>query len=157
MMPALRRGRVAAIALLTVALGALVAPAAQTETSEPAATRVVERSVSFTVQNINRTAIDCASDGGTIRSAGISSARPAPWMTPTPTLYLHGLSYGEFFTPTPSWSPPRPPSATVTRAVTCCPTTPRWTRTANVDEIDVPTFVLIGGQDRIYPVPASEG
>ncbi len=84
MMHALRRGRVAAVALLTVALGALVAPAAQAETSEPAATRVVERSVSFTVQNINRTAIDCASDGGTIRSAGISSARPAPWMTPTP-------------------------------------------------------------------------
>jgi len=29
------------------------------------------------------------------------------------------------------------------------------TNLANVDEIDVPAFVLIGAQDAIYPVPAS--
>jgi len=99
MMHALRRGRVAAVALLTVALGALVAPAAQTETSEPAATRVVERSVSFTVQNINRTAIDCASDGVDYQVRG-HLVGPAGALDDADavTLYLHGLSYGEFFT-----------------------------------------------------------
>lgn len=97
-----RRSRLAAAVLMTVALAMLATrSAAQAEPTDADATAsaVVERDVSFTVRNVNRTAIDCAADGRTYEvrghlvgpAGGIDTAEAV-------TLFLHGLSYGEFFT-----------------------------------------------------------
>lgn len=85
-----------------VGAGAVSAPAQsmQPPAVRPAAQAVADIPVSFRVQNINRSDVPCASDGRTytvrgrivgpaddIRARRIGAA----------TMYLHGLSFGEFF------------------------------------------------------------
>jgi pimeloyl-ACP methyl ester carboxylesterase len=78
--------------VLTVA-GALMAPAPAT-----AAERIVDAPVAFTVQNVNRSASQCPSDGRTYTIRGhltapeslLRRARPAV------TLYVHGTNTGEW-------------------------------------------------------------
>jgi len=52
--------------------------------------------VSFQVRNVNRSKVACASDGKTYSVRGHIVA-PAHEPTKAATLYLHGLSFGEFF------------------------------------------------------------
>ena len=95
------RGRLAAAALLTVATAITWLPtsaAAQTPAQRPGPV-VVEQSVTFTVRNVNRTEIDCAADGRTYQVRGhIVGPAGAIDDADAVTLFLHGLSYGEFFT-----------------------------------------------------------
>ncbi len=63
--------------------------------SPPAA--VVTHTVSFTVHNVNRSAVPCLVDGATYTIQGhlvMPSTNPAPSSV---TLYLHGLGFGESF------------------------------------------------------------
>lgn len=71
-------------------------PAAQSavETS----TEIIQRDVSFTVQNVNRSKIPCEADGNTYTVRGhITGPSSAVTNPKAVTLFLHGLSYGEFF------------------------------------------------------------
>jgi pimeloyl-ACP methyl ester carboxylesterase len=66
-------------------------------------TKVVSRTVTFAVQNVNRSKLPCTTDGapyqikghivGPRSALGKSSRRRKP----AATLYLHGLAFGEFF------------------------------------------------------------
>jgi len=113
-----RRGSLAAAAAAWVALVAAgVAPAsaaasasvasrpsaavnAAAPTRVAAGLRVRSIPISFTVRNVNRSRVACASDGKTYTVRGHLVA-PAGGLrggaTRTATLYLHGLGFGEFF------------------------------------------------------------
>ncbi|MHA7277584.1 alpha/beta fold hydrolase [Arthrobacter sp. Hz1] len=59
----------------------------------------VQHAVSFTVQNVNRSKIPCEADGQTYTVRGHITGPQAELENPSSvTLFLHGLSYGEFFT-----------------------------------------------------------
>lgn len=60
--------------------------------------QTVQREVSFEVQNVNRSKIPCEVDGQTYTVRGsITGPREALEDPQAVTLFLHGLSYGEFF------------------------------------------------------------
>lgn len=60
--------------------------------------RVVQREVSFTVKNVNRSLIPCQADGKTYTVRGHLTGPASELTRPkSVTLLLHGLSYGEFF------------------------------------------------------------
>ncbi len=60
--------------------------------------QTVQREVSFEVQNVNRSKIPCEADGQTYTVRGsITGPREALEDPQAVTLFLHGLSYGEFF------------------------------------------------------------
>jgi pimeloyl-ACP methyl ester carboxylesterase len=81
----------------------LIAIAASVLTLGPLASEataeVVKRSVSFEVENVNRSHVACRSDGSTYTVSGtLVAARAALGSKPQAvTLYLHGLGYGEFY------------------------------------------------------------
>ncbi len=59
---------------------------------------IVERSVSFQVRNVNRSLTPCAVDGRRYTVRGHLTGPAAALANPRAvTLFLHGLSYGEFF------------------------------------------------------------
>lgn len=96
-----RAGRAVFAALAVIPIVALssggVANAKASE-STGSAGAVVQRAVSFTVQNVNRSKTACHADGATYTVRGHltgSSQSLADWQSVT--LLLHGLSYGEFF------------------------------------------------------------
>lgn len=81
----------------------------QTQTQQSAATQVLragdksepllQREVSFTVQNVNNSNVRCESDGETYTVRGHITGPLSQVTHPSSvTLFLHGLSYGEFFT-----------------------------------------------------------
>lgn len=95
-----RVGR-AALAVLAVPILALatggVANASPTAAAADSA-GVVQRAVSFTVQNVNRSKIACKTDGKTYHVRGHVTGTAQSLADPQAvTLLLHGLSYGEFF------------------------------------------------------------
>lgn len=60
--------------------------------------QTVQREVSFEVQNVNRSKIPCEADGETYTVRGtITGPQQALDDPQAVTLFLHGLSYGEFF------------------------------------------------------------
>lgn len=74
-------------------------PADVVRASPPYNPHIVERAVSFEVDNVNRSDIRCAADGRRYTVRGHLTGPPAALADPrTVTLFLHGLSYGEFFT-----------------------------------------------------------
>ncbi|NJC22659.1 pimeloyl-ACP methyl ester carboxylesterase [Arthrobacter pigmenti] len=81
--------------LLLLGVGPVVAAGAGGDGS--AAT--VQHAVSFTVQNVNNSKIACEADGQTYTVRGhITGPQEALENPSSVTLFLHGLSYGEFFT-----------------------------------------------------------
>ena len=62
-----------------------------------AATKVPERPVTFTVQNVNQTLLPCSTDGGTYTITGHLNGTAAELRSGKVTLLLHGLGLGEFF------------------------------------------------------------
>lgn len=87
---------VAMVVPLTTAAVAQAQPAAHAATA--AESGVVQRAVTFTVVNRNRSLIACKSDGATYQVRGhITGAMTDLAHPQTATLLLHGLSYGEFF------------------------------------------------------------
>lgn len=88
-------GLLVPLLLLTMASGANATPA---ETTDPTGPDPVELNVTFTVQNTNRTDINCESDGKTYQIRGVLVAPPGALKNPQAvTLFLHGLGYGSFF------------------------------------------------------------
>lgn len=82
----------------TLALLAGAALAATVTGTAQAAETVEARPVSFTVKNVNRTRLACATDGRTYTVRGHVVGTAAQLRSPkTATLYLHGLGLGEFF------------------------------------------------------------
>jgi len=95
-----RAGR-AVLAALTVPVLALssggIARAAAPDAADTD-NGIVQRSVSFTVQNVNRSLIACKADGATYTVRGHLTGSTQSLADPgSVTLLLHGLSYGEFF------------------------------------------------------------
>lgn len=86
----------AAVPLAVLATsGAAVAAPPDAPSSNDMITQV---GVSFTVHNVNRSAIECAADGKSYTVRGHLTAPSESWSDPQAvTLLLHGLSYGEFF------------------------------------------------------------
>ncbi len=104
-------------ALCTVALAALVglgsvgatiSPALSTNTGTDSASseqashqvKVADVPISFTVRNVNRSDVPCASDGKTYTVRGHlvgPAAKVHSRAVDATTLYLHGLSFGQFF------------------------------------------------------------
>lgn len=99
----LRRIAATALAALMTTAGAGVAltPTAQAGTTTSLrAPGVTQVAVSFRVRNVNRSDVACASDGRTYTIRGhlvAPSALLARKKVDLATLYLHGLSFGEFF------------------------------------------------------------
>jgi pimeloyl-ACP methyl ester carboxylesterase len=110
------RAAVAALAAVTLLLGTSSAVNAATATSSADHTQAVTASstttrahradritslpVSFTVENVNRSKVDCPSDGGTYTVRGHITGPTKKVMASEvsgATLFLHGLSFGEFF------------------------------------------------------------
>lgn len=88
--------RAASLLLLPLLL-LLVTASGATAQTEPSAD-IVERNVSFTVQNTNNTEIDCEADGQTYQIRGVLVGPAAAIESPRAvTLFLHSLGYGEFF------------------------------------------------------------
>lgn len=93
------------LALSTVAVGATWTSAGATQsgssTAEARGRQTVQVPVSFEVRNVNRSKVACASDGKTytVRGhlVGPANALNNPKKLDAATLYLHGLSFGEFF------------------------------------------------------------
>ena len=87
---AARRCLLALAAILVLSL----TPAAGASASGP----VLERPISFQVQNTNESKFTCATDGRTYTIRGHLVGTKAELTSPTATtLYLHGLGLGEFF------------------------------------------------------------
>ena len=82
---------VIALASTTVFLGGSAIAAAQ-----PAPSGVIDVPVSFTVHNVNDTAVPCAADGGTYTIRGHLTA-PAGGVGNAITLYEHGIAAGEWY------------------------------------------------------------
>ena len=104
-MPTIRTAlTTAAVAALTAAVVAAPPAAAatvgDTTRAAPRAAAVTSLDVSFTVRNVNRSALKCASDGKTYTIRG-HLVGPATLLddarVPLATTYLHGLSFGQFF------------------------------------------------------------
>ncbi|MBG6185359.1 pimeloyl-ACP methyl ester carboxylesterase [Arthrobacter sp. CAN_A214] len=73
-------------------------PAAGAGSGSGEGSQTVQREVSFEVQNVNRSAIPCEADGQTYTVRGsITGPQQALDDPQAVTLFLHGLSYGEFF------------------------------------------------------------
>lgn len=77
-------------------------PQARVQAGAPAmaATRVADVPISFRVRNVNRSKVACASDGKTYTVRGNlvgPAAKVNSGSVDSATLYLHGLSFGEFF------------------------------------------------------------
>lgn len=95
----------APLLLLGTAPLALASQPAAQPASQPASgsgsadgSQTVQREVSFEVQNVNRSAIPCEADGKTYTVRGtITGPQEALDDPQAVTLFLHGLSYGEFF------------------------------------------------------------
>ena len=91
---------VAALALLSPFASASPAAATASNNGHRGSQRVTQIPISFEVRNVNRSKVACASDGATYTvrghlvapSRGLRARRQ-----PATTLYLHGLSFGEFF------------------------------------------------------------
>lgn len=84
------------VALLAAPLLLLLVTAGSAQAQSSGDT--VELPVTFTVENTNETEIDCEADGETYQVRGHIVAPEGMLDTAaTTTLYLHGLSYGEFF------------------------------------------------------------
>lgn len=80
--------------LLLIGVGPATAAGGGTDSSP-----TVQHAVSFTVQNVNRSKIPCEADGQTYTVRGHITGPQAELENPSSvTLFLHGLSYGEFFT-----------------------------------------------------------
>ncbi len=76
--------------------GQIVAPATGEGPRDAAA--VEERAVTFTVQNVNRSLLDCPTDGAAYEIRGtLVGPSGAVETAETATLYLHGLEFGQFF------------------------------------------------------------
>jgi pimeloyl-ACP methyl ester carboxylesterase len=78
------------IAMLALTLGAL---------ASEAVADVIDRRVSFEIENVNRSGLPCQSDGGTYTVSG-RLVGPGATLGSKPgavTLYLHGLGWGEFY------------------------------------------------------------
>jgi pimeloyl-ACP methyl ester carboxylesterase len=98
-----RKATLATVAALAVVLGTATAVSASTPASSASAPRATELTtipVNFTVQNVNRSKVACASDGKTYTVRGHITGPAGTLRSKTidgTTLYLHGLSFGEFF------------------------------------------------------------
>ncbi len=91
---------VAALALLAAFAAGPAAAADKSSGSDARAweTAVVSRQVAFTVQNVNRSKLACATDGRQYTVRGhIVGPRSAVRESTSVALYLHGLELGEFF------------------------------------------------------------
>lgn len=67
--------------------------------ASPSGAQIVRQEVSFTVQNVNNSEIACEADGQTYTVRGHITGPQQQLEDPQAvTLFLHGLSYGEFFT-----------------------------------------------------------
>jgi len=106
----LSRSGLAAVAVLVLILGvtsafnaassSTPAAAANQKGSSLKAEAVVSLPVSFEVENVNRSKVACASDGATytVRGHIVGPTKELRRETANgATLYLHGLSFGEFF------------------------------------------------------------
>ncbi|WP_353650812.1 alpha/beta hydrolase [Nakamurella sp. A5-74] len=92
-----RSALVAAAVPLTILATSVSASASPGDTVSSNDT-VRQFGVSFTVQNVNRSAIECAADGKTYTVRGHITAPVQSFTDPQAvTVLLHGLSYGEFF------------------------------------------------------------
>ena len=102
------RSVLAAAAVITLLLGTATAvnaaspptSAATTRTSGMSGDVVTSLPVSFEVQNINRSKVECASDGQnyTVRGHIVGPTKELQRDTVAGgTVYLHGLSFGQFF------------------------------------------------------------
>lgn len=99
-----RRATIATVAALALILGTATAVSASTPSSSSAEGHskadVATLPVSFVVQNVNRSKVACAVDGKTYTVRGHITG-PAKTLSSRTingtTLYLHGLSFGEFF------------------------------------------------------------
>ncbi len=81
------------LSLLAALVCAAVLPA-----GARAAETIVDRPVAFTVQNVNRSKLPCATDGATYTVRGHLTGPASAIASPkAATLYLHGLGLGEFF------------------------------------------------------------
>ncbi len=94
----------ATIATIALLFGPAVATSAQpgsdSHSRERAAKRTVSIPISFQVENVNRSKVECASDGNTytVRGHIVGPSKDLRKDTvESTTLYLHGLSFGEFF------------------------------------------------------------
>ena len=94
----MRRGVLLALALSTAFLPCAVAQAK--------APKITSLAVTFTVQNVNRSQVPCATDGATYNILGhvtgpqsklVGSSRKKRRSGRVATLYLHGLGLGEWF------------------------------------------------------------
>ncbi len=97
-----RVGASLVVAAAIAALSAATTPAVATPPAAAAANSgVVDVAVSFQVRNVNRSDVACASDGKTYTERGHLLAPAAALRgnaaARSITLYLHGLSFGEFF------------------------------------------------------------
>jgi pimeloyl-ACP methyl ester carboxylesterase len=63
----------------------------------PAQAKILVRSVTFKVENVNRSVLHCSSDGSTYEVKGHLIGPAGSGRSGAVTLYLHGLSFGEFF------------------------------------------------------------
>ena len=93
---------VAAAALVMTSLTLTGAKSAEGSESHPSeGVQTVQVPVSFEVRNVNRSKVACASDGKTytVRGHLVGPARKlqSRAKVDAATLYLHGLSFGEFF------------------------------------------------------------
>ncbi|MBC8093035.1 MAG: alpha/beta hydrolase [Pseudonocardia sp.] len=88
--------RTAAVAVAACTL-ALAVPA--TAAAQPTTPEVVQIPVSFTVENVNRSVVECAADGGTYEVAGTLTAPADALDDPdrAVTLYQHGIAGGEWY------------------------------------------------------------
>lgn len=108
------RTKAAAVAAAAVAAAALVLTAvpvaivtAQNAVAEPPAGGIVQIPVTFAVENVNRSVVECGTDGQRYEVAGTLTA-PAEAVDGSPddaaravTLYQHGIAGGEWY-----WNPP---------------------------------------------------
>ncbi|MFC8182271.1 hypothetical protein CH293_17915 [Rhodococcus sp. 14-2470-1b] len=87
-----------AVAAVIVALmsAALMIGAPGRSTAQPAPPNVVDVPVSFTVRNVNDTAVPCSADGRTSTVRGHLTA-PAAGIGSAVTLYEHGIAAGEWY------------------------------------------------------------
>ena len=81
--------RIAGRIFVSIALAGLAIAA-------PAHARVVARAVTFDVENLNRSVLQCPSDGAKYQVKGHLIGPAATDPRGAVTLYLHGLSFGEF-------------------------------------------------------------
>ena len=99
-----RSGRPRRLALLAVLAATLAVAAIGTPPAAARGRGVVSRAVTFSVQNLNRSRLACATDGATypikghlIGPSSALASRKKRQRGRAATLYLHGLGFGEWF------------------------------------------------------------